>query len=482
MTALCMLCGAYCVRAEQDEDSGANYAAELTSLCEHTLSDNEKAKLLDASYRTKISYEDGAQITVSCAEGIFGLYLVWDRIPPEYTVVSSDYFIINCGENGFLHDFTALPGFSSFTINVPAGTILCDIRVFGEGEPPDDVQVWQLPCEKADILLLPTHADDEHLYFGGTMPYYAGQLGLSVQVAYLTNHWNNAVRPHEQLNGLWCVGIKNYPIVPEYPDIAVFSLDAALEAYDEEEMLGYYVGLLRRFKPSVVIGHDLNGEYGHGAHMLSANILCKAVQISMDANYYPESAEKYGVWDVPKTYLHKYSQNKIIMNWDKPLSAFGGKTAFEMAKEGYACHLSQQGYDLAVTHNGTGACTWFGLYRSTVGADTLADPDFMENIKAAEETTEETTEPETEPETTYIESETDPETTCPETQTEPVTEQTETTEPVESTKTTESQTSSDGGAGINKSSVIALLCVAAATAASAAAVIIITKRPRFNKR
>ena len=39
--------------------------------------------------------------------------------------------------------------------------------------------------EDADMLLLPTHADDEHLWFGGTMPYYAGELGYKVQVGLL---------------------------------------------------------------------------------------------------------------------------------------------------------------------------------------------------------------------------------------------------------------------------------------------------------
>lgn len=355
------------------------YAKELTKTCKYSLLDDEASALLDCDYTTKFQFDEAEEITVSSAKTICSVYLIWDRVPPEYTLTAGEDQLIECGKNGFLHEYITLPDVDTFTINVPEGTILCDIRVFSDGKAPAGVQVWQPPCEKADMLLLPAHADDELLFFGGALPYYAGQLGMNVQVAFFTSHWNEPVRPHEQLNGLWCVGVRNCPIVPDYPDIPVFSLDAAYKAYDKDEMLRYYVELLRRFNPEVVLGHDLNGEYGHGAHMLAARTLCDAVQISMNADYFPESAEEYGVWDVPKTYLHKYSENKVIMDWDKPLSAFGGKSTFEMAKAGFSCHRSQQSF--SVSRTGYGSCTWFGLYRSNVGADTLADPDFAEHLE-----------------------------------------------------------------------------------------------------
>ena len=32
---------------------------------------------------------------------------------------------------------------------------------------PDNVEQWEPPCEKADLLLLTAHSDDEHLFLQG---------------------------------------------------------------------------------------------------------------------------------------------------------------------------------------------------------------------------------------------------------------------------------------------------------------------------
>ena len=149
---------------------------------------------------------------------------------------------------------------------------------------------------------------------------------------------------------------------------------------------------IRRFKPQVAVGHDIKGEYGHGMHMVYTDLLIHALDITNDPNQYPESAQKYGVWDIPKTYLHLYEGNPITLDYDRPLDRFDGMTAFEVTQKfGFPCHISQQ-YDL-YTHwlygedtpitRATEIQTWspcsFGLYRSPVGED-IQKNDFMENL------------------------------------------------------------------------------------------------------
>ena len=113
--------------------------------------------------------------------------------------------------------------------------------------------------------------------------------------------------------------------------------------------------------------------------MLNAHTLAKALTISADPDSFPDSAAQYGVWDVPKAYFHLYEENAVIMEWDKlTLSAFEGKTALEMAKEGFAKHTSQQKY-FKVRADGKNDCRKFGLYRSLVGEDQKKN-DFFENI------------------------------------------------------------------------------------------------------
>ena len=157
--------------------------------------------------------------------------------------------------------------------------------------------------------------------------------GLAVQVAYLVNHYDWQPRPQELLDALWTMGIRNYPVIGPFPDYYVLSLEAAQQSFGEENVIAYQVGLLRRFKPLVAVGHDREGEYGHGAHRLNALALEQAVVYAADASYDVESAAQYGVWDTPKLYLHFADENPIILDVETPLESFGGKTAFEVASE-----------------------------------------------------------------------------------------------------------------------------------------------------
>lgn len=382
--------------------------AELTA--EITVSEGKNEKLTDNNFKTKIKFDDCGSVKIHSSEGeISYVYVIWDN-PPGKWYLSEEDIAFTHGQNDFIHEFIKLNSpCDSITVNVPSGKTLCDVRIFSEGDIPKDVQIWDPPYERADLLMLPTHSDDDHLYFGGTMPYYGGELGMRVQVAYITNHWKEPVRTHELLNGLWTVGITAYPVISDIPDLPTFSLESAKEVFDTDEMRGYIVELIRRFKPYVLLGHDLLGEYGHGAHMLSAHLITEAVEISMDPESYPESYKKYGAWDVPKTYLHNYEENQIRMDWDTPLTRFDGKTGFEMAKEGFKCHVSQHKYELAVIRNGRCSCRFFGLYRTTVGND-VTGKDFFENVVFEDETppeTQEITESQTEVSTEETLAETD---------------------------------------------------------------------------
>jgi len=79
------------------------------------------------------------------------------------------------------------------------------------------------------------------------------------------------------------------------------------------------------------------------------------------------------------------------MNYDIPLEYFDGKTAYEVSKEGYSKHLSQQWTWFTKWINGSNNSytkatdiktykpTDFGLYRTTVGND-IEKNDMFENL------------------------------------------------------------------------------------------------------
>ncbi len=380
--------------AEAENISGKELVTEFNRINKDRMFDRD---LLNSQRLVSESY-----VTLEQEKGIGSVYLLFDMEYGEYTITNEETGAsATCGQNNYLHDFVDLVSLfgsapKKITITFPQESgHINELYVFTEGKVPDWVQIWEQPVDgETDLVLFSTHGDDEQLFFAGVLPYYAAELDYQVEVVYFTNHRNRGTRRcHEMLDGLWAVGVKTYPVFGPFGDYRAMNRDSAYNLYKlmgekEEEMLGYVVENIRRFKPKVAVGHDIiNGEYSHGVHILYAEMLSKALEISSDPNAYPESAEKYGVWDVPKTYLHLYPENEILMDWDRPLSKFDGMTAYEVTKNlGFPCHKSQvddfrwymSGADTATEVQKYSPCE-YGLFRTTVGLDE-EKTDFFENV------------------------------------------------------------------------------------------------------
>ena len=354
--------------------------------------------LFDGAQGGCVKVGGNSSFTLEDDRGIGSLYFVFDMEYGNYTLTNNDTGeVMTLGTYGFLHEFVEMKeAATSVTVTFDNGPVeLNEMYVFTEGEVPAHIQKWQPPKEGGtDLVLFSTHGDDEHLFFAGILPYYAAELDYQVQVVYLTNHRNlTKERCHEMLNGLWAVGMDTYPVFGNFPDYFCRNMADSYTIYSqqgvtEEELLAFVVEQMRRFKPKVAVGHDpINGEYRHGMHMMYADLMMKALEITDDPQQFPESAETYGTWDVPKTYLHLYPENPIVMDWDQSLSRFYGMTAYEVSKDlGFTCHVSQY-LDFAWYIAGMDTAAQipnynpreYGLYRSTVGADVQKN-DFFENV------------------------------------------------------------------------------------------------------
>lgn len=368
------------------------------------------APLFDEDWLTPVSCSSNSSLSMLNEKGIGYLYLIFDKAYPYYTIEN-----ITTGEQipietGFLHqciNVTEIFGepVKAVCLRFPQGRVsLTEIIVYTDGQLPKDVQQWEPSAEgSTDLLLLSAHADDDQLFYAGLLPLYAGEKKAQVQVVYLTDHRNiTNARVHEALNGLWATGCTHYPVFAELPDFRIDDLEGTYEEYNRqnilrEELVEFVVEQLRRFRPQVVVGHDIKGEYGHGMHMAYTDCLIEALEQSDDATLYPKLAEKYGTWEVPKTYLHLYEENPIVLDYDQPLAAFDGLTAFEVTQQfGFPCHESQQntwftdwlyGKSSRITKASeikTYNPCQFGLYRSTIGEDVNKN-DFLENITTYEE-------------------------------------------------------------------------------------------------
>lgn len=369
--------------------------------------------LTDGMTGTYHTSNSNASLTLECDEGMAGIYLMFDLEYGAYTITDhSTGAVFTAGEYGFLHEYIDLEAaFGTVprvvTVDFSHGKVrLSEITVYSAGRLPDTVQLWNPPVEGgADLVLFSTHGDDEHLYFAGLLPTYAGQMQYRVQVVYLTDHRNDTnKRTHEMLNGLWKVGVRAYPVFGSFADFRVDSLQGSYERYrneygtTREDLLSFVTEQIRRFRPLVAVGHDLKGEYGHGMHRVYADLLTEAVLRTDDPTFFPESAETYGLWQIPKLYLHLYPEQPITLDYDQPLDAFNGMTAFEVSQKlGFPSHKSQQRLPMFVEwlYGENGQITkasqitkyspcQFGLYHSTVGEDVRKD-DLFENILTYEQ-------------------------------------------------------------------------------------------------
>ena len=168
-------------------------------------------------------------------------------------------------------------------------------------------------------------------------------------------------------------------MIGPFGDAYSTNMAAIYDQWGRERVRKYVMGLIRRYKPDVVVTHDRGGEYGHGAHRAAADAAQAAVALAADAGYQKKMAHSEP-WQIKKLYIHLYEQNPVKMDWRKPLAAFEGQTAFDVACRAFACHISQQRTDYHVEDFGPYDNSRFGLAFSAVGEDTRKD-DFFEHVE-----------------------------------------------------------------------------------------------------
>ena len=383
------------------KNEGIENAYLITNSTKFTYVDKDNSdslKLLkDEDYKTYINVDKDTTIELNNSIPIKSLYIIYELKGYKATL-EYDTENMEIGTNNFIHEYVELPKEANdIKIKYSEDAIITDIYVFTKGKVPDYIQKWEINDENADLLLFSTHSDDEHLMFAGIIPTYTAK-GYKVQVAYMTNHAEKGqIRYHETLDGLWTANVKYYPELGPFPDQHSHGIKTALKklkniGLEQEDIINWQVQTIRKYKPSVVVGHGENGEYGHGQHILNSKSLEQAVEKTNDKEY---TTKEYNTpWDVKKTYIHLYEKNPVVIDIDTPLEYYNGLSAFQVSQLAFKQHITQMksGWvykwlcgttDNEIT-NSSQITKYFpnryGLYRTTVGEDQNKN-DFFENIK-----------------------------------------------------------------------------------------------------
>ena len=372
--------------------AAASEAMDITSECafEASYTVRKTTQMTDGKYTTYFETSGVREpyVTVTSPAGIdaYGVYICFAEQPDNWllqTMVNGEWYTVEEMTNEYMHVYIPLYGTRMFRMIAVANgknqeISINEIFVFSQGDIPDWVQRWEPTPEDADIMFLVAHPDDELIFLGGAIPTYAVEQQRNVLVVYMT--YNNSTRRSELLNGLWAMGMRQYPVIGDFYDKYSTKADVVSDYWNIKTANTFVVELVRKYKPEVIVTHDYNGEYGHGAHKLTAKIAERAYLYAGNAEYYTDSAEEYGVFQPLKLYSHLYAENQIVMDWSLPLMNMGGKTGLELATEAYALHVTQETSGMSVEETGTEYDNRvFGLVYTEVGEDVLKN-DFLENV------------------------------------------------------------------------------------------------------
>ena len=282
--------------------SASAEAQDIAGKCSFTFASGSRGQgdMRDQSYLT---YYNGRYLEVKTPEEApcYGVYLCLSGDDVGYCIQTQDaegnWEIFRQDDRGYVNSYLRLPGLQHFRIALSSGEkiSIAELRLLGEGEIPKWVQDWKDFEGKADLMVLSAHADDELLFFGGTIPYYTAERGMKVIVCYMTHQ--TPCRRNELLDGLWHCGVREYPSMGVFPDGKNNSLESNYDFWGKEKVHQYVTALFRKYQPEVVVTHDVKGEYGHGAHKTTADTAKLAIELAADKAYAPELGES---WQVKK--------------------------------------------------------------------------------------------------------------------------------------------------------------------------------------
>ena len=375
-------------------------AADITDQCKFqtTSSKYKYTQMTDKKYTSywKANKAKNPSIAVTAPKDqlIGGIYACFGNLPETWEVqVSKDGKKWETAVQGpaYLHAWVPLPEPSRYVrLRVTTGKqyelYLNEFFVLGVGDKPDWVQDWQPTCEKAELMFVSTHPDDELIFFGGAIPTYATERQRDVVVAYYTR--SNPTRSSELLNGLWYMGVRNYPVIGDAGDKMCKTMELSYahagkgnEKTGRKNVNEWFVELYRKYKPEVVVTHDIDGEYGHSMHKMISDAAYNAIAIAMDEDQYTDTTVAYGTWEVKKLYRHLWKEGQIKFDWNVPLNSMGGATGLELADSAFELfHKTQETSGQSVLTTGLEYDNGlFGLVHSTVGEDVNKN-DFLENI------------------------------------------------------------------------------------------------------
>jgi len=234
--------------------------------------------------------------------------------------------------------------------------------------------------DKAVIMFVHAHPDDEQFQFGGTMTHYAMNLKVPVIGVLMTNGDDGGdpiIREIETRNAYLATGMRNEPVMLNFDDCAGWTDEGtdgvALNWRNwggQDYVIGVVTELIRRHKPDIILAHSRNS---YPNHQLSSEVATAAFKAAGDPTQYPEQIAKgLKAWQPKKLYERGMWVNAFTHSWTMKVP--DGRTVQEAQSTSLQYHVSQ-----GMSGSWGASSSPFGLTESIVGADNGAT-NFLQNI------------------------------------------------------------------------------------------------------
>jgi LmbE family N-acetylglucosaminyl deacetylase len=269
------------------------------------------------------------------------------------------------------------------------------------GPAPVRAYDWQPPPDKITLLAVWAHPDDEGIWGGGSLPYYSSVLNVPTMLVCMTAG-GGPPRDDELRCAAWNYGLRYEPLFGRFADInssgvtnnpytnsidmtwdywagVGFRGDGSDVEAGKARAINYVAEQIRRYRPDVIITHDINGEIGHDNHKATAYAVIHAFFVAADPNATATNLAGLPPWQAKKLYVHLYPTNRFFHEfWETPYASLTNQTPRQAATIGLTCHVSQ-GPDREIVasvyrptyYRSAWPSEWWGLYASMVGPDTV---------------------------------------------------------------------------------------------------------------
>ncbi len=235
--------------------------------------------LTDFTYTTTVTMTKGDWFTVSFKpeQKVGAVYWEWRSIPKKALVecLNEAGEVVWSREYGNIIRFLSV--FPEEDVRCVRMTVLegtgkmAELFVYKKGGIAPKAIVWEDRYDKADIMLVETHGNDDVLVFSAVLPTYTDR-NKAVQVVDIA--CDTIGRQRKSSPGSYLNGLRHYKTFFQFTGLHTTNYNSFVEDWikkDSRDPVAMLVQEIRRCRPEVVVTHDIyNGDFNDGSHKLTA--------------------------------------------------------------------------------------------------------------------------------------------------------------------------------------------------------------------